>query len=249
MKPTKREEYINTYHKILDDSVVKIVEYETCKNIVIEFDYGFQIKTTMNAIKNRNYTHPNKESVYNKGFLGVGGFDSTKNLFLYDKWSGVLRRCYDNNFKIKRKTYSACTVDKEWHNFQNFAKWFYENYNPKTMEGWQLDKDILVKGNKHYSKETCAFVPQEINTLFIKRDNDRGNCAIGVSYNIRDKNYCITLPKGKLGIRNFKTEIEAFQAYKTIKENYIKEVADKWKGLISDEIYDAMYKYEVEITD
>lgn len=41
-----------------------------------------------------------------------------------------------------------------------------ENWKPH-MEGWHLDKDILLKGNKVYSPETCAFVPAKINSLLI----------------------------------------------------------------------------------
>ena len=38
--------------------------------------------------------------------------------------------------------------------------------------------------------------------------------------------------------------------YKEIaKEKYIKEVADHYKGQISDKLYQALYNYEVEITD
>jgi len=41
----------------------------------------------------------------------------------------------------------------------------------------------------------------------------------------------------------------AFKAYKTAKEDWIKEVADKWKHLITPEVYKALYNYKVEITD
>ena len=154
-------------------------------------------------------------------------------------WSSMLQRVYSNNYSA----YKECTVDERWHNFQNFAKWFEENYNPETMEGWQLDKDILVKGNKIYSPETCCFVPIEINTIF-KNDRQKG-------YNKTAKgNFIVRV--NKLNYREtvgrFNTESEAFQAYKVEKEKYIKEVAEKWKELISDRVYQAMYNYQVEIT-
>ena len=47
----------------------------------------------------------------------------------------------------------------------------------------------------------------------------------------------------------FDTPEEAFQAYKTAKEECIKEVADKWKGLISEQVYNALINYKIEITD
>lgn len=53
--------------------------------------------------------------------------------------------------------------------FSNFAEWFDKHH----VEGWELDKDILVSGNRTYSPETCCFVPHEINVLFrcnVKQD-------------------------------------------------------------------------------
>ena len=48
---------------------------------------------------------------------------------------------------------------------------------------------------------------------------------------------------------DFINKEQAFQCYKKFKENYIKEVAEEYKNLIPTKLYEAMYKYEVEITD
>lgn len=56
--------------------------------------------------------------------------------------------------------------------------------------------------------------------------------------------------KGKrerLGL--FKTELEAFKAYKVAKESFVKEQANKWKGQIDDRAYNALMNYEVNIDD
>ena len=45
------------------------------------------------------------------------------------------------------------------------------------------------------------------------------------------------------------SKIEAFNAYKKAKENYLKELANKWKGKIDPRAYEALMNYEVEITD
>ena len=42
---------------------------------------------------------------------------------------------------------------------------------------------------------------------------------------------------------------EAFKQYKIMKETYIKQIADEYKDLIPSKLYNALYKYEVEITD
>ena len=121
----------------------------------------------------------------------------------------------------------------------------------------ELDKDILFKGNKIYSSDNCIFVPQTINKLFIKRQNNRGESAIGTSYHKRDKKYqaycsIINPETGKSKFKYlgyYETELEAFEVYKYYKEKNIKEVANYYKEQIPSELYNGLYNYIVEITD
>ena len=83
----------------------------------------------------------------------------------YRLWKSILQRGYCEAIKKQFPTYRNCSVCEDWHYLSIFKKWFDENY----VEGWQLDKDILVQGNKLYSPETCCFVPKEINILFRHR--------------------------------------------------------------------------------
>ncbi len=224
---------------------IEIIEYFSKKNCSIIFKCGYVKKNqyfsnvAKGAVKN-----PYHKSIFNIGYIGTGSYSVSKNLKHtkeYMCWFSMLQRCYNKKSQEKHPTYIGCYIVEEWHNFQNFAKWFEENY----IENWHLDKDILVKGNKVYSPETCCFVPQEINSLFTKRKKDRGCYPIGGSkinnrYISQLRGYCIG---------SYPTPEEAFQSYKEAKEKYIKEIADKWKGLISDKVYEAMYNYQVEITD
>lgn len=163
----------------------------------------------------------------------------------------MITRCYSNKQTSKRRTYKNCEVCKEWHNFQNFAKWYEENYYTISNQVMHLDKDILIKGNKIYSPNTCIFVPEKINILFVKADKIRGSLPIGVSW---DKNinkyrsYYYTNNK-RITIGFYNTPEVAFQSYKIAKEKHIKEIAEEYKDLIPIKLYDAMYKYEVEIND
>lgn len=163
----------------------------------------------------------------------------------YQTWINIFKRCYNKTYQEKHPSYNNCIVDNEWHNFQNFAKWFEENY----IDGYQLDKDILVKGNKIYSPETCCFVPQEINSLFIKRQNKRGEYPIGVSKHRNRFASNILIDKKRKYLGTFNTPQEAFQIYKIVKEKHIKEIADKYKYLISEKVYLAMYNYKVNELD
>lgn len=167
----------------------------------------------------------------------------------------MLQRCYDPKYQKKEPTYKGCTVEDCLLNFQCMCKWLEENYYEVPGERMCLDKDILCKGNKIYSRDTCIFVPQRINNLFTKRDNARGDCPIGVHLN-SSGNYVAQCCDGNgkriyLGI--YSTKEEAFQVYKEYKEKLIKEVIDSYKDKITEPYYsrlrEAMYNYKVEIND
>ena len=159
----------------------------------------------------------------------------------YNKWQQMIKRCGNPKYP----TYLDCTICDEWHTFSNYEKWHNEHY----IEGFALDKDILVKGNREYAPDKCSFVPQEINSLFVKCEKTRGKYPIGVNKNKRGGFSSQIYMGRKKYLGYFKTQEEAFQAYKKAKEDWIKEVANKWKDQLEPKMYDALMKYEVEITD
>lgn len=165
----------------------------------------------------------------------------------YIVWKSMLNRCYSEKYLRKRSTYCDVSVCEEWHNYSNFKKWFDEHY----VDGWQLDKDILVKGNKEYAPNKCCFVPQELNSIILKSNKKRGKYPIGVSFNKKLNKFRAdySTKEGKIYLGLFDSEKEAFSAYKINKEQYIKKMADKWRFKIDVEVYDALCNYNVEITD
>ena len=190
------------------------------------------------------------------GFVGEGKYKSTENkktTRCYKIWDEMLKRCHNEKYQNEKPTYIGCTICEEWYNFQNFAEWYEKNYYKIENEIVCLDKDILVKGNKIYSPETCIFVPNRINILFTKSNKTRGEYPIGIyCYKQRQelRVRCNTL-KGSVYLGRFELDEvnEAFLTYKKFKENYIKEVADEYKDLIPIELYNAMYNYKVDIND
>jgi hypothetical protein len=241
-----------------------VVEYNNALDILIRFEdeYGFIKKTSYSYFKNGDIRNPYDKTVYNIGFLGDGKYlpynrNKKKISIIYEYWIKMIQRCYDNKYHEENPTYEKVTTCKEWHNFQNFSDWFIKNYYEVQGERMNLDKDILHKGNKIYSPETCVFVPNRINTLFTKREGCRGDYPIGVTINKRTNKFI-----SRCNVYNYKlnkqireylgthdTPEKAFFAYKYFKEKHIKEVADYYKDTIPKKLYDAMYKYKVEITD
>ena len=230
----------------------EIVKCRNAKDLDVYFiEYNCRVNHIQyNQVKRGNIVCPLFPSVCGIGYIGVGKYDAYSPI--YKIWSNILERCYDESKRWKHITYKDCTICEEWHNFQNFAKWYEENYYECNGEEMALDKDILIKGNKIYSPQTCIFVPKRINTLFTKRQNDRGELPIGLHINNNNKIVarCNTLNERKyLGSFSLNEPFKAFTCYKNFKENYIKQVADEYKDLIPTELYEAMYRYEVEIDD
>lgn len=233
----------------------KIVEYYDYLNIIVEFDNGYKMKTFLDSFKNGRCYSPYAKTVYNIGYMGIGKYNYNGNLKRYGAWSGIFNRCYNNKYQIGKPTYVGCVVHNDWHNFQNFAKWYEENYYECGKELMCLDKDILTKGNKIYSDSKCIFVPQAINSLFTKCDGVRGSNPIGISrrgsrYIVRISNHILGNTRIEYG--RFDNVQDAFNCYKYNKEKIIKQVADEYKSkypTFPQKLYDAMYKYEVEITD
>lgn len=191
-----------------------------------------------------------KALTHGVGYLGVGEHKAKvagKMTKKYNTWHNMLRRCYSEKYHSLKPTYKDCLVDERWYNFQTFAKWYEENY----VEGYTLDKDILIKGNKVYSPETCCFVPIEINTLFVKGGKIRGLYPIGVRV-IGDKFQSRLSISGKhTHLGTFSTPEEAFESYKVAKEHQIKKLAIEYYSLgkIPLKLYKTMYNYKVEIND
>lgn len=180
--------------------------------------------------------------------VGINDIDLAHGTKCYKHWVGVLQRCYSDIWHSKYPTYKDCTICDEWKFLSNFKKWFDENYK----EGYHLDKDILVKGNKVYSPSTCAFIPPRINLLHGRSQASRGEFPVGVHK--RGNRYVASVTLGDSHIKSlgyFITPIDAFRAYKEAKQKIIKEVAQEYydRGEIIKRVYDALMRYEVEITD
>jgi hypothetical protein len=129
----------------------------------------------------------------NKLVQGVGLNDANYNVTLYEnvdgkrkmvwvcpyyaRWCHMLKRCYSEKYHEKQPTYIGCSVCEEWLTFSNFKCWM----ESQSWENKQLDKDLLVVGNKEYGPDTCVFVTSIVNTFLNDSGNARGEFPLGVS--------------------------------------------------------------------
>ena len=249
------EEKVNSF-----GSKITIKEYRSARDIDIYFhEYNWTFKhATYQSFKNGTIKCPYEPRTFGIGYIGEGKYKGKENgetHKYYAIWVSMLQRCYDPKYQEKRPTYKGCQVEDYLLNFQHMAEWIEENYYEVPGEKMCLDKDILYKGNKVYSRESCIFVPERINTLFIKRNKSRGKDPIGVT-ELPSGNHQVICSDGYgklIYLGTYSTKREAFRIYKEYKEKLIKDVIDSYEGKIPEPFYSrlktAMYDYEVEIDD
>ena len=231
---------------------LKIIEYRTHKDVIVEFvNTSYTTSTRLGEILNGKVRDRSLPFACGVGYLGDAPTKHEGKLRReYHIWANMLRRCYGKENTTRSPTYVGCTVSDNFKSYEYFYNWCQDQIGFDNID-FHLDKDLLIKGNKLYSEDTCVFVPREINNLFTKRQNDRGKYPIGVTVDKRGGRYFAQLNVGKER-RKFgysDTPEEAFLAYKQAKEAYIKEVANKWRDQIDSRVYEALMNYQVEITD
>ena len=224
---------------------VKAIYYKNFDNVTVEFQDENKHVAIVNAanLKKGRVKNPYRKTICGVGFYGVGdfkAFDGVGNTAEYDAWRSMMKRCYDERTLERNPAYKGCTVCDEWHNFQNFAKWYtsQERYN----KGYALDKDLLIDGNKVYSPNTCCLVPQAINSLLTDSAATRGKYPAGVYYIAKSNRFRagISIDNKKVNIGRFDTAEQASQAYQVAKKANIKRMALEWQNRIDERLFNAL---------
>ena len=240
-------------------TLMEVIEYRNYDDITIKFENGIIQDTSSDSFKKGQVHSYLDKTICGKGYLGENFIEPIKDKLSYKHWSSMIRRCYNSNSRNKRY-YNDVEVCEEWLSYSNFKKWFDENYW-ECDETLDVDKDILCKGNKIYSPQTCLLVPHKINNLFCKANKIRGKYPLGVSYTINKQGikyiYVRIFEKQKIksvyvGKETQDTILTAFNMYKESKENYLKYIANLYKSKYSSfpqDLYNALCNYQVEITD
>lgn len=172
-----------------------------------------------------------------------------RELWQYSLWRGMLSRCFCQKFKLRQSTYRGVTCCEDWLSFANFMAWVNAEvgYSGKP-EGMELDKDLIIRGNKAYSPETCSFVPKSINLLLCGSGATRGEWPIGVCLNKRRSMFEAKMNNNgrKIFLGYYDTPGDAFQAYKIAKEAQIKVVALQHKAVLKPAVFESLLNWSIE---
>lgn len=219
---------------------VEVIEYKNCNSILVKFSDGNTKTVAAKELRNGSVKNTFSPNVCGVGYLGDGSYTATEyiggkkvNTPAYEVWRGVMRRCYDKVWqKSNRITYAGCSVDILWHNFQNFAEWYYSH--PHYGKGFHLDKDLTVLGNKVYGPDVCDLIPADVN-----------NIHTGSSSNKRGVHFCNTKKKYIVqchtdGKQNYfgayDTEQAALENYTKAKNQQIEKILIKYEDVLSEKI-------------
>lgn len=224
-----------------------VLEYLGWDKVKIRFldEHSFERFVRAEHLRSGKVKNPYHPTFFGVGYMGVGEFSSRSEAF--NKWRQMIRRCYCQKYQEKHPAYSGCTVDAKWHNYQTFAAWI--TLQPRWNEkGWELDKDLLTKGNKIYREDTCTVIPKHLNLLIASSRSGRG-MPTGVCWDSRNSKYmayCNDQNGQRKHLGYFDCVDGAFLAYKEFKESVVRHLAGKYKGLIRHDAFCALMNYEVK---
>ena len=197
----------------------------------------------------------NKEAtVYGVGFINEEKTRKDGKFYPeYSLWASILARCYPKKLTKAKLSYQDCYVSENFKDYSYFKKWCNNQIGFQCVDdngrAFHLDKDILVKGNRVYSEDTCCFVPPEINCA-MNTNKSVKNLPIGVSKRKDRETYSATITRYNVikHLGGYKTIEEAHKTYLLAKREYVVELAEKWKDKIDVRVYEALINYVPDVT-
>lgn len=222
-----------------------VVEYLNYEKITVEFcdEHKYRVVKGGTCVKSGNIKNPYQPLLFGVGYYGVGQYKaktgSSKEGFArlpaYSAWCNMLSRCYDKNY-IDPHLYENSIVHEDWHCFQTFAEWYYDEISYCNFKGRRpVDKDILGDG-AIYSSQTCCVVPHIINSTI--KEGKRGVCLNGV---IRSTNGLFrVIPGYSCSDLRFNDEKSAHMAFVEAKSEKIKSLANEYKEFLRSHVYETL---------
>lgn len=144
----------------------------------------------------------------------------------YQKWKDMLKRCYCPKFQAKQPTYIGCTVSSEWLVFSNFKAWMEK----QDWKDKHLDKDLLVPGNKTYSRKMCVFVDSVVNKFLTDHATAKVKWSLHLSFHNENNKFraqcCNPFTKRQETLGRFTCPDEAHEAWRARKHQLALQLAD-----------------------
>lgn len=249
---------------------LKVIEYDGAHKVKVQWQDGSTSTEAAADIAKGSVQCLNQPSYQEVGYWGYGKYAPRNHILqegqeypedrLIGYWARAMMRCYNpaEQAKPSSSAYIGCDILPDWHCLQNFYAWADSKPQSRYLDSegkiWELDKDLLVKGNKTYGEQFCTFLPSEINVFLA--DKPRDKMPRGVNY-IRPKT--LNSKDGYIarchmnGVREYlgyyDTPMQAFYKYKEVKEQYAKALAEKWKHMLELAAYDALIAYQFQPYD
>lgn len=147
--------------------------------------------------------------------------------FSCNRYDNIKLRCLTGgSVQQKHPSYVGCYMSDNFEDFQYFADWHTSQvgYN---CDNYDLDKDLLIEGNKEYSEKYCVLIPKSLNVFLTDKKMVTGKSPIGYYWNTDHLKYRakVSCPeRGEVGLGYFDRKEDAFEAYKFAKES----IARRW---------------------
>lgn len=216
--------------------VCTVIKYENSRSIYVMFEDGTVTRVSGGNLCSGSISNPNRPTVFDVGVNDVEVKDYTDKRYVL--WHSILRRSYSEVYHKSKPSYKDVRVSEDWKRLSNFMKDIEKlpNFDMALSNNWEIDKDVLSNGEKVYSKETCCFLPREINILFT-RESTKG-LKTGVSYNKRLCKFVasINIGKGSGHIGVYKTEKSAHTAYCKEKQKHLDSLILKYGDKLPENV-------------
>ena len=180
--------HIGYVGKTNEGYTIKVIDGGSKKSYVTIQIEDWINEVVFTSVKKGEVKYPYHPSVCNTGYIGVGKYSTKTHKKVYGRWHSMLYRCHNPNEIQRLSTYAEVTICVKWYNFQNFAKWYEENY-PTDGEEYDLDKDLLQGESKIYSPDTCIFIPHKLNTFMTNAQSNNASGYTGVYWNKQKKRW------------------------------------------------------------
>ena len=211
--------------------------------VLCRFEDGTEAVFSKGNVLSGSIGNPFKPVTFGVGYRGVGPFKQHKEKS-YEYWSKMLQRSYCDEYKKIHPTYQGVKTWDEWHNYQVFAEWVTKRKQYPRF-GFNLDKDLIIPGNKLYHPDNCSLVPQHINNLTVRKAARTQNLPQGVTK--IDGKYVAKCRY--LGVEHylgyFETQEEASESYRVFKKQIIVDAANRYREDLDDFVYEALLNFEV----